>query len=716
MMKVFSKTNRSKLSSPASIMTWALVILMMFSSLTSVTAETSEKNKTTTMVFIIDNSTYVVNGEPIVMDVSPTIIENRTMLPIRYAAEPLGADIEWDGVERKATISLDEIKLELWIGESNALINGKTVPIDADNANVKPLIVSNRTMLPLRFVTENLGCDIEWDPVDRKATITKTGSSSGIGKIPGIIVEPGKISDISIIDPGKISDIIVDPDKISDISIIDPGIDIGKIILKPDLKSDDTTVLKSAWGKDPTGKSYPVLPSEADIPVVMRVGCGYDVFGKYASVDSLKEQVLNVSELIQDQRMMRLRYDSYESPYTEGRSIKEYSEKMSVSARAGGSFMGFSGSVKTNFEEAHTQKEDNYFATRSHLVKKYGVYISTPTGKNLQPYLTAAAAEYLNDKTISPATVFATFGHHVLVDSITGGRIDYSITASSKASTSFENFSIAAKAEYKTLFASASASGEYQKIKNKEEYFENRDTNFKKYGGDPIFDTQVSDPHALTAWENSLENKGTLVEFGNTTTQALLPIWELCSDADRAQELKQAFEQLSLAEGKNWPSPQYLTGIALLTGKTQYEAWSKNITGYKVIDGFDLNGFEVGQYAFLAYELGENPDDAITDFFMEHSYEKYYIAEPKKMTHNGNTLMWRRWFFLNTYYPDPIYNYLYYTTKDVLPPIKEIAVVYDTPDSAYPDWHTVCWQNTQQPANINQGSTVAKRVFIKYRR
>ena len=226
-MKGFSGINRSKLLSPVSIMTWILVVLMMLSSLTSVIAETSEENKVTTMVFIIDSSTYVVNGEPIVMDVSPAIIENRTMLPIRYAAEPLGADIEWDGVERKATISLGEVKLELWIGKSNALINGKTVPIDADNANVKPLIVSNRTMLPLRFVTENLGCDIKWDPVDRKATITKAGSTSDTGEIPDIKlpgIDPGDIKF-----PGETPEPDEDTGKIPDVKL--PGIDLGDIKL-----------------------------------------------------------------------------------------------------------------------------------------------------------------------------------------------------------------------------------------------------------------------------------------------------------------------------------------------------------------------------------------------------------------------------------------------------------------------------------------------------
>lgn len=236
-MKTFTKTNRSKLLSPISIMTWVLVTLMIFSSLISVAAETSEESKTTTMIFIIDNSTYVVNGEPIVMDVSPAIIENRTMLPIRYAAEPLGADIEWDGEERKATISLDEVKLELWIGESNALINGKAVPIDADNVNVKPLIVSNRTMLPLRFVTENLGCDIEWDPIARKATITKAGSTSDTDKTPDIKlpgIDPGdiKLPGVDLGDikfPGETPDPDEDTGKIPDVKL--PGIDPGDIKL-----------------------------------------------------------------------------------------------------------------------------------------------------------------------------------------------------------------------------------------------------------------------------------------------------------------------------------------------------------------------------------------------------------------------------------------------------------------------------------------------------
>ena len=135
--------------------------------------EVMEKDSDIVMVFVIGSSSYTVDGELMAMDVSPTIIEARTLLPIRFAATPLGADVGWKETDRKVTVLLGTTKIELWIGESKAVVNGQTVPIDADNPNVKPLILNDRTMLPLRFVTENLGCGVGWDEVTQKVTITK---------------------------------------------------------------------------------------------------------------------------------------------------------------------------------------------------------------------------------------------------------------------------------------------------------------------------------------------------------------------------------------------------------------------------------------------------------------------------------------------------------------------------------------------------------------
>jgi hypothetical protein len=58
------------------------------------------------------------------------------------------------------------------IGRSNALVNGKSTPIDSTNAKVVPQILNSRTMLPLRFVAEGLGADVQWEPSTQTITIT----------------------------------------------------------------------------------------------------------------------------------------------------------------------------------------------------------------------------------------------------------------------------------------------------------------------------------------------------------------------------------------------------------------------------------------------------------------------------------------------------------------------------------------------------------------
>ena len=124
-----------------------------------------------TMVFTIDQLSCTIDGVATAIDVSPVIIEGRTMLPIRFVADPLGASVGWDPETSKVTIQLFDTKLELWIGQSNAMLNGKPLPIDATNPNVKPLIINGRTMLPLRFVSENLGCDLNWDGATQQVTL-----------------------------------------------------------------------------------------------------------------------------------------------------------------------------------------------------------------------------------------------------------------------------------------------------------------------------------------------------------------------------------------------------------------------------------------------------------------------------------------------------------------------------------------------------------------
>ena len=58
------------------------------------------------------------------------------------------------------------------IDNNKARVNGEEKVIDADNHNVKPIMVPpGRTMLPLRFVSENLGCKVDWDSSSQEIKI-----------------------------------------------------------------------------------------------------------------------------------------------------------------------------------------------------------------------------------------------------------------------------------------------------------------------------------------------------------------------------------------------------------------------------------------------------------------------------------------------------------------------------------------------------------------
>lgn len=126
----------------------------------------------TILVLHVASTQMWVDGISVTIDVAPQIIEGRTLLPIKWVAEPLGAVVSWDPTDRKVTVSLGGTTLELWIGKSQARVNGRSIAIDSQNAKVVPLIVNGRTMLPVRFVAEQLGADVQWEQATKTITIT----------------------------------------------------------------------------------------------------------------------------------------------------------------------------------------------------------------------------------------------------------------------------------------------------------------------------------------------------------------------------------------------------------------------------------------------------------------------------------------------------------------------------------------------------------------
>ena len=122
--------------------------------------------------FKVGSKTYLIGTATKEMDSPPVIMDGRTLIPIRYLAEAIGAKTEWEAKSRKITIRLNQTIIELVIDQNMAVINGKIQQIDPSNPKVKPIIILGRTMLPLRFVAEQLNCLIEWKPSNQEIVIT----------------------------------------------------------------------------------------------------------------------------------------------------------------------------------------------------------------------------------------------------------------------------------------------------------------------------------------------------------------------------------------------------------------------------------------------------------------------------------------------------------------------------------------------------------------
>jgi hypothetical protein len=126
------------------------------------------------LVLQIGKQAFTVNGVVQYLD-SPPIIENgRTLVPIRAVMDAIVGYTSWDAKTRKATVYIGGKNIDLWIGKSIAMVNGVSTPIDPSNPNVVPEIIKNRTMLPLRFVVENIGATVDWDQKTQTITITYT--------------------------------------------------------------------------------------------------------------------------------------------------------------------------------------------------------------------------------------------------------------------------------------------------------------------------------------------------------------------------------------------------------------------------------------------------------------------------------------------------------------------------------------------------------------
>lgn len=109
----------------------------------------------------IGSSLATVNEKEIFLDAPPVLENGRTLVPIRFISESIGANVYWNERDSSITISLKDKKIYLWIGKKEAIIERKGAK-SGYLLDVPPKIINKRTVVPLRFVMEAFSATVEW--------------------------------------------------------------------------------------------------------------------------------------------------------------------------------------------------------------------------------------------------------------------------------------------------------------------------------------------------------------------------------------------------------------------------------------------------------------------------------------------------------------------------------------------------------------------------
>lgn len=113
-----------------------------------------------------------IDGELLYCEVPPLVQENRVLVPMRAIFEALGAELTWNGISQQAMAMSGETYITLTLWDPIAEINSQPVVLD-----VPPQAVSERILVPLRFVAEALGCQVMWHG-DSQSVEIRTGTGS----------------------------------------------------------------------------------------------------------------------------------------------------------------------------------------------------------------------------------------------------------------------------------------------------------------------------------------------------------------------------------------------------------------------------------------------------------------------------------------------------------------------------------------------------------
>ena len=373
------------------------------------------------------------------------------------------------------------------------------------------------------------------------------------------------------------------------------------------------------------------------------IGRGYNaITGEYFCYGTgLKDYILEFSS---DFKPIVESVNSSDTTFTSGKTLSSYKTDFNQKVGVEGGYAGFSASVDVDFGKTESFSEETSFASAYSMNKKEREYIEN-SKRNIpliKKHLKEDFQKDLNDSSVTPEKLFATYGTHVLLDSYLGGRFAVNYTYKNATRESSEKISVAVKANYEGAFK---VGGSSETGFGKESSMTNENTSISGYsrGGKSVAFTSLEE--AVKKWSewteslNDSENKKdwSLIDSPETISnqEVNTGIWLFAESESRRNEIRDYYLSELEKNASSFASKQtkkYIKSARVWTNGTNkgdYASVRKKVTamlGHEnfiiagensssglPIEAFDLNK-ELGSdscFAYLVMELTTKKEEAL---------------------------------------------------------------------------------------------------------
>ena len=341
------------------------------------------------------------------------------------------------------------------------------------------------------------------------------------------------------------------------------------------------------------------------IPGLDALGFGYDVRGEYASAYSIKLPIIDVGPATNQQQVNGQTYlvpdnitvnahtmDTNNYSLVTGHTISSYRSSLNTTTKLEGDYRFFSGSLQVDFDMEETENSEYEFSTVRNVIDLWSLNLPDVATLNLIP---SAAADI--NGSMPAADVLNKYGSHFIWQGVIGGRADYSSSTDKMTFDQSYDLGLTAQMSYENAVGSISASNQSEYSSEISQFNSNSNIEIRTIGGNPTLGGDNITKGGFNDWVSSILNLPVLIDF---TSNSLVPIWELCTDPNRAQELQDAYVNYMTASSQSIDTDDPIlevkfTDNLIFAGSDHDSHADDSVSVYR--PAFSGDYYWVGQYA-----------------------------------------------------------------------------------------------------------------------